>query len=318
MAVGEEMSTETDQNKDESPQVSIVVPTRNSSRTLRACLESIRAQSIKCEIIVVDNGSDDSTPAIAQELSDQLISGGPERSAQRNLGFFASCGTVVGFVDSDMVLEPTVAQEALHSIKDGVIGVVIPEYTIGTGYWASVRAYERSMYLENENIEAARFFDRSVVTQLGGFNEQLTGGEDWDIDIRARQKGAIGRTTAKIMHDEGTLRYLETCRKKGYYAKGYKQFAHEHGMHTLVSITIDRLYLQSPKTLLTRKGIGLAALKLGELSAMLMVVTSQVTTDYVSTFSQHWIDEPGVSQAWQKLLVRVSDAVCHQDYNESN
>ncbi len=253
--------------------VSVVVPTRNSGTTLRSCLESIVAQSIRCELIVVDNGSEDNTLEIANDLADIVITAGPERSAQRNIGCAASSGQIVGFVDSDMVLEPTVAQEARAALVDGTIAVVVPEYTTGNGYWAEVRAYERSLYIDNDDVEAARFFVRTFVDQVGGFNEQLTGGEDWDLDIRIRKLGKVGRTTAQIEHKEGRVHFLDACRKKGYYAAGYQGFARQHGTSTLIQIALNRPYVKSPKLLFSKHGAGLAMLKLGEAISMSLSIS---------------------------------------------
>lgn len=299
------------------PLVSIVVPTRNSARTLRECLESIEAQSIACEIIVVDNNSTDETTQIALEYVDKLVRGGPERSAQRNIGFLECAADAVGFIDSDMVLEPTVAEEALAMISGGFAAAVVPEYTSGTGYWTSVRAYERSMYLENKNVEAARFFSRPILEQLGGFNEELTGGEDWDLEIRAEQFGKIGRVTARIRHDEGHLRYLEACRKKGYYAKGYARFARTHGIKTLISITVNRTYIKSPKVLLTGKGIGLAALKFGEMVAILVSVSRQFAIDTFSTEPRDSVSKSSLASFWSTIGERLKEAICEQDPEET-
>lgn len=64
------------------PLVSVVVPTRNSVRTLRACLESIARQTYpRVETLVVDRHSVDGTREMAESLGVKVLSAGPERSA---------------------------------------------------------------------------------------------------------------------------------------------------------------------------------------------------------------------------------------------
>ena len=101
--------------------ISFVVPTRDSARTLDACLGSLRAQTHPdVEVIVVDNGSTDRTAQIARRHAHQFVEWGPERSAQRNKGTARSTGDVVVFIDSDMVLEPQVAAEIERPLRSGV------------------------------------------------------------------------------------------------------------------------------------------------------------------------------------------------------
>ena len=204
----------------QTPEVAIIVPTRNSEATLRACLESVHAQTIPCTLVVVDNGSTDRTPLIANELADLFLDIGPERSAQRNAGAAAVTLSIVGFIDSDMVLSPTVAAEAVAAIKGGAASVVVPEETVGEGFWASVSAYERSFYEGSPTIEAPRFFPRGVFEDVGGFDEAMTGAEDWDLGLRTAEAGPRSRINANIIHDEGHVRYFNTCSKKAYYAPG--------------------------------------------------------------------------------------------------
>lgn len=247
--------------------VSVVVPTRNSQRTLRSCLQSIRAQTVPCEVVVVDNHSTDATLSIASKLSDVVITQGPERSAQRNAGMKASEGSIVAFIDSDMELEPDVAEEAQRLLDNGAGGVIVPEYTDGTGFWVAVRRFERSFYDGEDDIEAARFFKRDIVEAIGGFDENMPPGpEDWDLTIRVRSQAPLARTEARIRHDEGTLRYLEACRKKAYYASGLVAFARKHGTGQLAS-ALDRPYIRQPWRLAYPHpllGAALVALKTGE------------------------------------------------------
>src|SRR5574337_525468 len=53
-----------------APRISVVMPTYNGERFLRAALESILGQSFRdFEVIVIDDGSTDSTPAILREFA---------------------------------------------------------------------------------------------------------------------------------------------------------------------------------------------------------------------------------------------------------
>ncbi len=202
--------------------VSVVVPTRNSSRTLERCLRSVRAQSgARPELVVVDNGSDDGTVDIARRHADVVIDAGPERSRQRNVGARRSHGDVLLFVDDDMVLEPGVTDELERLMVQGAASVVVPERSFGDGFWARCKALEKLVALGDPSVEAARAFRRDVFVDAGGYDESLTACEDWDLADRvAAQVGAApGRTTALIWHDEGRLELRGTFAKKRYYGR---------------------------------------------------------------------------------------------------
>ena len=69
------------------PKVSIIIPTKNSSKTLEYTLKSVISQSYKnIEIIVVDNNSSDNTKQIAKAYNARVYNFGPECSAQMNFG----------------------------------------------------------------------------------------------------------------------------------------------------------------------------------------------------------------------------------------
>ena len=255
--------------------VTVVVPTRNSARTLENCLRSLRAQTRPCTVVVVDNFSTDATRDIAEVLADVVIVAGPERSRQRNLGAAACPAAVVGFIDSDMRLAPRVVEEAAAAVAQGSAAVIVPERSVGAGYWARVRAYERAFYAGSDGVEAPRFFAAAAFVAAGGFDESLDAGEDWDLGRRVAQIGVTARIAAHVDHDEGALRYLDACRKKGRYAAGIARFAAKHRGAAWSSL-IDRPWLRQPWRLLDDPalGAGLVALKSGEATAVALRLAS--------------------------------------------
>jgi glycosyltransferase involved in cell wall biosynthesis len=69
------------------PLVSVIIPTKNSSKTLTRCLDSLKNQVYKnTEIIIVDNYSTDNTLEIAKLYTNNVYSFSPERSSQINYG----------------------------------------------------------------------------------------------------------------------------------------------------------------------------------------------------------------------------------------
>lgn len=208
--------------------ISVVVPTRNSGATIERCLQSVRAQThTDVELVVVDNSSEDDTVRIAKDLADVVITAGPERSAQRNVGARASSGEVVVFIDSDMVLDAELLVEVERAIESGAESVVLPERIEGDRYWQRVRALEKALILGDPDIEAARAFPRSVVEEVGGYDESLVAGpEDWDLSDRVRARGRpVARTGAGITHVEEDIRLGAAFRKKRYYGTSVRRLA---------------------------------------------------------------------------------------------
>jgi glycosyltransferase involved in cell wall biosynthesis len=203
------------------PLVSIIVTTRNNHQTLDACLSSIANQDYpNTELVVVDNNSTDDTADIARRYTDKVFIKGPERSVQRNYAVDQAAGEYVVIIDSDMELNSNVISACVERVAQSpnLGGVIIPEESFGKGFWAQCKRLERSFYIGIDWIEAARFFDKKLYQQVGGYDVDMVSGEDWDLSGRVAAKAPIGRITEFIRHNEGRLELIKTLRKKYYYA----------------------------------------------------------------------------------------------------
>lgn len=251
-----------------SPLVSVVIPTRNSEEFLENCLESIQKQTYKnIEIIVVDNNSTDKTKEIAAKYTKLVFNKGPERSAQRNFGASKSKGDYLLFIDSDMELSKKVVEECINRIqKSG--GIIIPEKSMGEGFWAKCKALERSFYIGVNWIEAARFFPREVFSAFKGYDETQTGTEDSDFPQRIKEEfgeNSILRINSFIYHHEGKLSLLSTLKKRLYYAKtssAYTNIKSNEEYYKKQSSIFERyrLYFSDPKKLFKNPILGLGVL----------------------------------------------------------
>ena len=211
-----------------APVVSVVVPTRNVGRTIRRCLESVRAQDHpSVELVVVDNHSDDDTFEVAREFADVALQLGPERSAQRNAGIARSSGEWILYVDADMVLEPDVVSSAVAAAeRAGADGVFVPEDSFGPGFWTACRALERRCYVGEPMVEAPRLVRRSVFETTGGFVADVAGQEDAELRMRMIRAGMpLVWSQGVIHHDEGRLTFRGVLRKRVYYGRSIPAYA---------------------------------------------------------------------------------------------
>ena len=204
------------------PTVSVIVPTKDVSRTIERCLSSIRGQSWQAlELIVIDNFSKDRTWEIAEGIADVALQAGPERSSQRNLGISLAKGQYILWIDADMVLTPRVVEDAvLAAEREEATAVFIPEVTVGTGFLTACRALERRCYVGVELIEAPRLIRRSFFDDHVGFVEELSGQEDAELRMRLLEDRArMVHIDTYILHDEGHLTLGQVLRKRYYYGQ---------------------------------------------------------------------------------------------------
>ncbi len=194
--------------KNDLPLVTVIVPTRNSGRTIETCLESIVKQTYaNIDLIVVDNNSNDETKDIARKYTSSVHNHGPERNYQRSYAANMANGKYLVFIDSDMQLSPALIESSVRMCETyGYDAIVLPEISAGEGFWANCRKLEVYSILNDEFRELAnRFIRREAYFAVGGYEVNLDwiGGEDYDIHERIKTSGyKIGRTDQVILHHE--------------------------------------------------------------------------------------------------------------------
>jgi len=266
------------------PLVSIIITTKNEAVNIGACINSIQKQSYEnIEILVIDNNSSDATKEISKRAGVLVYDKGPERSVQRNFGAKIAKGQYVLFIDADMILLAKIVEECVRVIdqsivdKKELIALVIPEISIGTGFWAQCKALERSFYVGVSWIEAARFYKKEAFNKLGGYDETLTGPEDFDIHQRLRDlygNRAIGRISLLIHHNEGNLSLWKVMKKKFYYARNLKRYAKKVSNKGYYKKQADlfaryKIFFKNPFLLFRNPciGLGMLILKTAEFGA---------------------------------------------------
>jgi len=190
------------------PLVSVIVPTRNSQKYLRRCLESLSRQTCsECEIVVVDNFSTDMTVEIAKEFTDLVFESGPERSGQINFGVKQSHECLSVCVD---LLDAVV----VHNTPD-----------VSLGWIARARKFEIDMYKGSYLHTAARFLRRELFDAVGGYAVNITAGEDYDFQNRLTKAGARFHTIdSDAVHLGEPVSVDELWRKYWYYGKELRKF----------------------------------------------------------------------------------------------
>ncbi|HSX17222.1 MAG TPA: glycosyltransferase [Patescibacteria group bacterium] len=251
-----------------NPLVTVIVTTRNNHKTLDACLASIVNQAYEpIELIVVDRDSSDGTKMIARYYTSLVFNCGPERSAQRNFAVSKASGEYVVIIDSDMELTPHVIQDCVDTMhyRPQTSGIIIPEESFGQGFWAQCKSLERSFYHGNDAIEAARFFAKSTYQDVGGYDETMVSGEDWDLSARVRNLGKIERISSIIRHNEGNFKLIQSLRKKYYYAGQAKAYLRKNKVGNKLTassgpIARYKLFFSRPGKLLVNPFLGFGML----------------------------------------------------------
>lgn len=247
--------------------VSVIIPTKNASKLLPACLQSIKNQSYKnVEIIIVDGKSHDSdiTRILAEKCGCTFYTYVPkvkyglfDATGKRNYVKNKTNGAFIYHIDADMELTKHVIRDAVKLCNHGFDAVTIPEDSFGEGPWADAKKLERRFFWGDITIESPRFFKKRVWDTVGGYDEHMgAGGEDRDLAIKTRLAGySVGRINSMVMHNEGMLQLTQIFKKQFMYKREVLKYIQKRPLMGIVGyfplrkahFTHWRMFTSNPK-----------------------------------------------------------------------
>jgi ABC-type multidrug transport system fused ATPase/permease subunit/GT2 family glycosyltransferase len=195
------------------PRISVVVCSYNGASTLNVCCEGLLEQEYPdFEVIVVDDGSTDSTAAIASEYGFRVISTENQGlSSARNIGLKAATGEIVAYIDDDAWPDPQwltyLAATFLSTSHAGVGGPNIPPPSGGPIARCVANAPGGPIHVLLSDTEAEHIpgcnmaFRKSCLQAVGGFDPQYrAAGDDVDICWRLQARGwTLGFNPAAVV-----------------------------------------------------------------------------------------------------------------------
>ena len=204
------------------PRISVVVCSYNGARTIRDCLDGLEQLAYPdYEVIVVDDGSTDSTAAIASRYDYRLIRTENRGLANaRNTGLKAATGEIVAYIDDDAYPDPHwltyLAANFLSTSHAAVGGPNLAPPGDGPIAECIARAPGGPVHVllsdsEAEHIPGCNMaFRKDCLEAVGGFDPQFrTAGDDVDVCWQLQERGwTLGFSPAALVwhHRRNSLR----------------------------------------------------------------------------------------------------------------
>jgi glycosyltransferase involved in cell wall biosynthesis len=169
-----------------TPTVSVIMPVLDRAPLIAGALESIAAQTlVPMEVLVVDGGSTDPTPAIARRFATVLVHPGTSTPEAHNIAMAAARGSVLAFASSDDIVEPDALERHILALdRDPSAGL-----SVGLTRFFADGSHARTPAGLPGSVRRARVLEavavrREVVLEHGVFRPDL--GPSADLEWMAR------------------------------------------------------------------------------------------------------------------------------------
>ena len=231
------------------PLISVILPVHNERDSIERCLKTIKNQSYpELEIIVIDNLSNDDSMEMAKKYTDRVIL---ERhkgiSFTKNTGLKVAKGEFVATTDADCIPDKNWLEELIKHFNDPLVGSVggtniLPNNasdfekcidfllrTLGSifksKYVSDIRYVTETFHNPGCNV----MYRKSILQELGGFNERFLTVEDEELDFRIRKRGykILFTPFAKVYHNRRS-NWKKFVKQVYRYAIGRARFIKLH------------------------------------------------------------------------------------------
>jgi glycosyltransferase involved in cell wall biosynthesis len=210
----------------ENTLVSVIVPCYNGARFLEEALRSALSQSYpEVEIIVVDDGSTDNSPEIAQRFPVRYIrQENRGLTESRNRGVRESRGSYIVFLDADDRLKPEAIEAGFRMLeRRPECAMAVGDHTfiasdgnhIAGSQKKCLSAHHYEALLKSNFIEmiSSVLFRRRFYCEVGGFDTKLRVAEDYELYMRIARSYPICCHPAVVaeyrIHDTNASRNSE-------------------------------------------------------------------------------------------------------------
>ena len=184
-------------DSEENILVSVIMPVYNRAGTVKLAIDSVLTQTYRnIELVIVDDGSDDGTVELIEDINDDRIVLLRNDSCQgvskaRNKALKAARGKYIAYLDSDNTWDPRYIStmvgaflklpdaEAIYS------GQFLFKGNSEKPFAARFGSFNKALLLNRNYIDMNAFcHTRDIYNRLGGFDEKLKRYVDWDLIIR--------------------------------------------------------------------------------------------------------------------------------------
>lgn len=232
------------------PMVSIIIPCYNYGKYLGECLDSVMAQTQKnIEIVVVDDGSTDTTKEVALNYPVKYIyQENKGLSAARNTGIREARADYIMCLDADDLITKDCLMACWPFAGNEIIcpGGIIDKTD---SYFPDSNDFSLGKFLKVNQIHCASIFPKTAWETAGGYDEAMNQGmEDWDfwirllangLNVRVAGKGifiyrprADGMMSTTSFHREEVIKYIQNK---------HADLINQHQENTLRTIKTPRI-----------------------------------------------------------------------------